>query len=107
MAGMVASIDPDPTRTRGSLASCGLQAVLDVDIAAKGHAGRKCVSTELRELIFHMVAEQPDVGRAAHSWRDEDARFRYFGANCIAMDAKSASKSGAGKAVGGLSEQPS
>ena len=42
-------------------------------------AGRKCVSRELRELIFGMVAENA-TGCATYTWRAEDARHRYFGA---------------------------
>ena len=45
-----------------SLASGRIQVVLDVALAASGRAGRKCVSKELRELIFRMVAENPTWG---------------------------------------------
>jgi len=36
-------------------------------------AGRKCISKELRELIFRMVAENSTWGRTAHPWRTKDA----------------------------------
>jgi hypothetical protein len=52
-------------------------------------AGRKCISKELRELIFRLVAEN-SMGRTADPRRTEDAWLRSFGANRVALDAESA-----------------
>jgi hypothetical protein len=48
---------------------------------------------------------EPDLGRTANSWRVEDAWIRDLGANRTPMDAESAEKSRAGKAMGGFLEQ--
>ena len=59
---MEGDIDSRSTGDRCSLASGRLQAVLDVALAASDSSGRKCVSRELRELIFRMVADNPTWG---------------------------------------------
>ena len=53
----------------------------------RARAGRKCVSRELRELIFRMVSENRNLGCAAHSWGIEDAELRCFRASRSAQDA--------------------
>jgi transposase InsO family protein len=58
---MESRIDSRPTGDRGSLASGGIQALLDVALAESKPRGKR-VSLELRELIFRMVAENPTWG---------------------------------------------
>ena len=55
--------------------------------------GRRCVSRELRELIFCMVAENPTWGAPRIHGELKMLDFRYFGANCPALDAKVPSES--------------
>jgi len=62
LAGMEAGVDSRPTGNGCSLASSRIQVVLDVALAHRNRAGRKCVSRELRDLIFRMVAENPTWG---------------------------------------------
>jgi putative transposase len=62
LAGMEAGADPSAAGNRHSLAPGRVQVVLDVALAASNRVGRKCVSRELLELIFRMVAENPTWG---------------------------------------------
>jgi len=59
LAGMETSVDSCPARDRCSLASAGFKLYWTWLSRHRNRAGRKCVSRELRELIFRMVAENP------------------------------------------------
>jgi transposase InsO family protein len=59
---MEAGIDSGPAGDRCALAPIRIQAVLDLALEASSPQGRKCVSRELRELIFRMVTENPTWG---------------------------------------------
>jgi hypothetical protein len=59
---MEAGIDPGPAGDSCSLASGGLHDVLEWLSRHRTGGSRKCVSKELRELIFRMVAENRTWG---------------------------------------------
>lgn len=69
-------------------------------------AGRKCVSKELRELIFRMVAENPTWGAPRIHGELKMLGFD-ISERTVALDAESTTEFGSGKAMGGLSEQSS
>ena len=69
-------------------------------------AGRKCVSKELRELIFRMVAENPTWGAPRIHGELKMLGFD-ISERTVALDAESTTEFGYGKAMGGLSEQSS
>jgi putative transposase len=57
-----AGADFRPTGDSCTLAQGWIQVVLGMAFAESSSGGRKCVSIELRELIFRMVAEDPTWG---------------------------------------------
>jgi hypothetical protein len=57
-----AGADFRPAGDSCTLAQGWIQVVLGVAFAASNSAGRKCVSIELHELTFRMVAENPTWG---------------------------------------------
>ena len=69
-------------------------------------AGRKCVSKELRELIFRMVGENPTWGAPRIHGELKMLGFD-ISERTVALDAESTTEFGYGKAMGGLSEQSS
>jgi hypothetical protein len=69
--------------------------------------GRRCVSRELRGLIFRMVADIPTWGAPRIHGELKMLGFDIFGTNRAALDAASSQESRACKEMGGFSEQPS
>ena len=59
---MEAGVDSRPAGNCSALASGGVQVVVDVALSASVPGWKKCVSSELRELIFRMVAENSTWG---------------------------------------------
>ena len=90
---MEAGLDFCPAEYGCAMAQSWIQSVLDLAIAAS-----KSVWQEVREQgiartdLSHGRGES-DMGRAADSWRIEDARFRYLGKICAAMDAEGTKES--------------
>ena len=62
LAGVEAGVDSRAAGDSRPLASSRIQALLEVALAASERCGRRCVSNELRQLIFRMVAENPTWG---------------------------------------------
>ena len=62
-------------------------------------AGRKCVSRELRDLIFRMVAENHIWGAPRIHGELKMLGFDIFGANGASLDEESAEATRAGKAM--------
>src|ERR1035437_297997 len=104
---METRIDPCPTGDCRSLASCGVQVVLDVAFAASSYREKKACQQGIARTHLPHGCGEPDLGRAAHSWRVENAWLQYFRANCTALEEESPSKSRTGETVDGVSEQPS
>ena len=69
--------------------------------------GRKCISIELRELIFRMVAENPTWGAPRIHGELTMLGFDVSERTCLALDEEGTEKPRAGKAMGCLSEQSS
>jgi putative transposase len=70
-------------------------------------AGRKCVSAELRELIFRMVADNPTWGSPRIHGELKMLSFDISERTVLRWMRKSATEFGSGKAMGGVSEQSS
>ena len=67
-------------------------------------AGRRCMSRELRELIFRMVAENPTWGAPRIHGELKMLGFDISERTVLALDAQSVEESGAGKTMGGFLE---
>jgi len=90
LAGMETSVDSCPARDRCSLASGRIQVVLDLALAASKPRGKKMRPQRIARTHLPHGCREPDLGRAANSRGIEDAGLRYFGANGVALDEKSA-----------------
>src|ERR1035441_8880058 len=84
-------------RNRHPLASCRVQALLDVGFTQKKEARQTANSKRSAGSDLSYGGREPDVGSAAHPWRAEDAWFRYLGANRAALDAKRSEERRVGK----------
>ena len=62
-------------------------------------AGRRCVKQGVASTYLSHGGREPDLGRATHSWRAEDARLRHLGEDRTALDAEGVEKLGAGEAM--------
>src|ERR1035437_1878481 len=104
---MEAGIDPCSAGDRRALAPGGVQAVLDVALAASDPPQKKMREPGIARTHLPHGCREPHLGRAPHSRRTEDARIRYFGANCAPLDAQGVSKSRTCEAMDVVSEQSS
>ena len=98
---------PRAARDRCLLASGWVQAVLDVALTASDPHGKKMREQGIAQTDLPHGRGEPNLGRAAHSWRAEHARLHSFRADRVALDEGSTEARRAGKAMGGVSEQPS
>src|ERR1035438_6602944 len=86
-------IDPRSTGDSCSLASQGLQAVLDVAFSTPEPSRKKvCEQGIARGHFPHGLREQ-GMGRAPNSWRTQNAWIRSFGAHGTTLDTESAEES--------------
>ena len=83
---MEAGIDSRPTGNRCLLAWSGIQALLDLGLAASEACRKEMCQQGIARTHFPYGLRELDLGCAADSWRIEDARFRYLGTICAAMD---------------------
>jgi hypothetical protein len=67
--------------------------------------GRRQTPTEVQDLIFRMVAENPTWGSAAHPRRASHAWFRYLGTNDFSLDETSTERSGTGQTLACISAE--
>src|SRR5260370_40378845 len=106
LAAMEAGVDPCPTGDRCLLASRWIQVVLEVALAASHSRGEKACKQRIARTHLPHGSREPDLGRAAYSWRTENARLRHIGANGVALDAEGSAESRAREALGGFLGQP-
>ena len=93
LAGMEAGVDPCPTGDRCRLASRWIQVVLEVALAASHACGKKVCKQRIARTHLPHGSREPDLGRAAYSWRTENAWLRHIGANGVALDAEGSEES--------------
>ena len=60
--------------------SAGFRMYWSLISKVRKQVGRKRISKEIRDLIYRMVAENPEWGCSSHSWRAPHAWLRCFGA---------------------------
>jgi hypothetical protein len=97
--------DSRPTGDRRSLASGGIQTVLDVALVTSEPGGKKMRQQRIARPYLPHGRRESNLGCAAYSRRAEDAWLRDFGAIGAALDTKSASQSRVGKMLGGVLEK--
>lgn len=93
LAGMEAGVDPCPTGDRCRLVSRWIQVVLEVALAASHSCEKKGCKQRIARTHLPHGSREPDLGRAAYSWRTKNARLRHIGANGIALDAEGSEES--------------
>ena len=74
---------------------------------ARQVGGRKCVSKEVRALIFRDGGRESDLESAAHSRRTAQAGFRSCGKECLAMGPASPERSRSREAMADVSQESS
>src|ERR1019366_256245 len=84
----------------------GFNLDLDVGFTQEKEARQTANSKRSAGSNLSYGGREPDVGSAKDSWRVEDARLRGLRANRAALDAEGPAESGAGKTMGGISQQP-
>src|SRR3954466_13596480 len=97
---MEARVDPRPARDCCSLASCRVQAVLEVALAPWGSGGQKMRQQGIARADLSHGRGKLHMGRTAHPRRTENAWLQPFRENRVALDAKSAEESCTGQAMG-------
>ena len=100
-------IDSRPAGDRYAMAPGRLQALLDLALAASSSRGQEVRQQRATRTYLPHGRRESNLGRSTHPRRADDAWLRRFGTNCLALDAESAEKPRADKAIGCLSEQSS
>src|ERR1700730_3707964 len=87
--------------------SAGFRMYWSLISKVRKQVGRKRIPKQVRDLIYRMVAENPEWGCSSHSWRAPHAWLRCFGANYLPLDETRAQRSRVGATLAVISSQPS
>jgi|SRR5665213_486509 len=82
------------------------QVLLVLDLATQRPHRKKVREQGIARSNLPHDGGEPDLERASHSRRTQDAGRRHLGADGTALDAEGAEEPGAGETLGGIPEQP-